>query len=544
MKPNNEKKVVDVSALSEEWNRKYNRLELSVFMKRNIYIRSHNVYTPYSFEGHAPILDVAQNLSKHPYIVAMKCAQIGWSTFMIARTLWLVDGQNLNAAFFFPNQQAMIDFVQYRINEILENSPYLQKQMELGGTDNVKIKKIGKSIIAFRATSTMTGVKSFDSDINVEDEVDEHDPETLQFTKDRLLHSKYGWIMSGSQPSIDFFGIHDVFMKSDQRYWLVKCGCGYWVNMVESFLEDPESIFSKDKTVYACKKCGKKLNPQKGQYVPKAESDIAGVQISQLFFDYQKPYDIWKKFKSTDSLIKRKNFYISVIGVPYSTDEEKPLTKEIIRQFCGSEGLKTGSTYFTYHGADQGDTVHCVFAEPTDDGKIEIVGLAKHSVLDEALYKANIERFNVTYGVIDAMPNRNWSLRMALEFPDVLKIQFFTKKYSEKEEKVLGEEAVEVITVNRDESLQDLIDCIKRGVFIFPNPDRLDGADLALYEEFEYHLTMLIKERKEDEYGKTVYQFKKKVPNHFGMALNSLRLSATGGFRQDYEMRFMNGNFY
>jgi hypothetical protein len=40
---------------------------------------------------------------------------------------------------------------------------------------------------------------------------------------------------------------------------------------------------------------------------------------------------------------------------------------------------------------------------------------------------------------------------------------------------------------------------------------------------------MLVKEYKEDENGKPLWGFKRKVENHFGMALNSMRLAIQGG---------------
>jgi hypothetical protein len=126
------------------------------------------------------------------------------------------------------------------------------------------------------------------------------------------------------------------------------------------------------------------------------------------------------------------------------------------------------------------------------------------------------------------MPNKNWSIRMALGFPGNIKIQYFAKRWAERSELLPGAETVETILTNRDESLQDTVDAIKNGLFILPDPARLSPSDLALHQEFEYHLKMLIRERSEDENGKTVYQFKKKVPNHFGMALNSLRLAYEG----------------
>ena len=515
----------------EEGDRKFASLGLEEHMASKIQVRIHNAYAPYSFAGHEPLRWIARKLGNARHLVAMKAAQVGWSTFMIVRGLWLVDGEYLHVAFFFPNQQAMIDFVQYRFDPIIDNSPYYAKlRLDMGGVDNVKIKQIGKMIIAFRATSTMTGVKSFDSDVNIEDEVDEHNPETLQFTRDRLLHSRLGYVMSGSQPSIEDYGIHAAFMESDQHWWHARCGCGTWTNPVATFMEDPEKLFAKNNkgdVFYACPSCRKKLNMQRGEYVPAVRGrEIAGVQLSHLFFDYISARDMQKKFLGANTLIKRKNFYISVIGVPYSTDDEKPITQGIIESHRSDHALRDRSEFYTYMGADQGDVVHMVFGEPTRDGRIAIIGLQKFSVLDEEAHRAAIRRMCVFQGIVDAMPNKNWAVRMAMAFPENIRIQYFAKKYAEKAEAIPGlEEGIEVMQANRDESLQDTVDAVKRGLFIFPDKSRLDGPDLALAEEFDYHLRMLIRERGEDDNGKPIYQFKKKVPNHFGMALNSLRLA-------------------
>lgn len=511
-----------------EGGRKFEKTTLEEFLVRNVVVRDGARYAPYNFGGHAPLRWITRKLSHKKHIVCMKAAQVGFSTWMIGRSLYLTDGRHMNVAFFFPNQQAMSDFVQYRIDPLLASSPYFEKLLlQTDGTDNIKIKAIGKAIYAFRSTATMTGVKSFDSDINIEDEVDEHNPEHLEFTRDRLLHSKFGFVMAGSQPSIDDYGIHAQFQDSSQHWWHVRCSCGCWNDLVALFLENPERLIQNDQ--YVCKDCQKPIDNQKGEFVPIREHEIAGIQLSQLAFKQLSPAEVLKRWqKAQTSLQKRKNFYISTIGVPFSTADEKPISQSLLVSLRGDHGLQEGAEFFTYMGADQGDTVHMVFGEPTRDNRIRIIGLGKFSVLDEDAHCNAIIRMNVYSGILDALPNKNWSIRMALGFPGNIKIQYFAKRWAERSELLPGAQDVETILTNRDESLQDTVDALKNGLFVLPDPARLSPSDLELHQEFEYHLKMLIRERSEDENGKTIYSFKKKVPNHFGMALNSLRLAYEG----------------
>lgn len=193
----------------------------------------------------------------------------------------------------------------------------------------------------------------------------------------------------------------------------------------------------------------------------------------------------------------------------------------------GDHGIPDGVNSHTYMGADQGDTVHMLFGEVTSDNRIRIYP-AKFSVLDESEINRVIDNFQVYSGIIDAMPNKNWSVRTAKRYNGYIRIQYFSKRFSMSDESVVStdeNEGIEVVNINRDESLQETVDALKSGKFLLPDKTRLSGYDLKLAEELDLHLKMLIKERGEDENGKPRYSFKKKVANHFGMALNSLRLA-------------------
>ncbi|MBW9233557.1 phage terminase large subunit family protein [Leptospira santarosai] len=515
------------------------RTSLEEFLLHNVYVKGREGLVPYSFEGYSFWRDISRESQDHEDITFIKSGQIGYSLWALARIVRKIRKTNLKGGIFFPDDTSMKDFVQDRVDPFFSSQcPILKSELDEAYVDNTRIKKFGDATLAFRGTWTKRGTKTIDLDIVMLDEVDEHDEENIEFVSDRLLASVLNWIMRGSQSSFPNMGIHADFLRTDQRFRFLKCpSCGRQTNLVERWLKDPISIFGfSDKEAlrnpnstnvfYACenKKCGKKLDNQKGEYVAKTKSNRRGYQCSQLFTP-KTPFFFYSKLLDAVTSAKRKNLTISIIGWPYSSDEEQPLQIDEICKWEGDQGLKDHSPYFTYHGADQGDTVHEVFGEPTLDGRIRIIGLHKISVLEEERYAEHITKFSVLNGIIDALPNRNWSLRMALRFPDNLKIQYFTKKFRENSEVVLGANEVGVINVNRDDSLQDTVDAIKNGLFIFPNPLLLSESDLKAYEEFKFHLTMLVREKGEDENGKPLWSFKKGVPNHYGMALNSLRIA-------------------
>ncbi|AKH77074.1 phage terminase large subunit GpA-like protein [Leptospira interrogans serovar Grippotyphosa str. 2006006986] len=506
------------------------------FLTQNVFVKGDDDLIPYSFDGYSFWRDICRESQDHPYIIFLKAAQIGYSVWALARLVWKIFRSSYKAGIYFPDDTSMKDFVQDRVEPFLNQCPILKPHLNDSNVDNTRTKKIDKATLVMRGTWTKRGTKTVDLDIVMLDEVDEHDEENIEFVGDRLLASKLNWMMLGSQPSLPNIGIHAEFLRSDQRFRLLKCpSCGHWTNLVERWLKEPISIFgfddkealrnpSSSNVFYACEKCSRKLDNQKGEYVAKTKSDRRGYQCSQLFTP-RNPFFIYNKLLKAVTSAKRKNLTISIIGWPDSSEEEQPIQLSDIEKYQGDQGLKDDSPYFTYHGADQGDTVHGVFGEPTLDGRIRIIGLYKGHILEEERYKETIQKFNVFQGIVDAMPNRNWALRMALRFQENLKIQYFKKRFQEKEEDVLGQDTVDVIHTNRDDSLEDTVDAIKKGLFIFPSPNLLSTSELADYEEFKSHLRMLIREKGEDENGKVIFHFKKKVPNHYGMALNSLRIA-------------------
>ncbi|EMO63356.1 phage terminase large subunit GpA-like protein [Leptospira borgpetersenii serovar Pomona str. 200901868] len=523
-----------IQHIIDKGDRKFSKSSFKEYLLTKVNVRTNNQIQPFSFEGHAYLQEIADLLETSQNFFGLKGGQVVLSTILIAESFYKGEKMPMKIGWFFPDSGNMKIFVQDRIFDTVNISPHLKKNADqTDSTWNVQLIKYLETTLAFRATETLKQVKTFDADMAVLDEFDEHNVEHAEFAKDRLDHSKIALMRKISQPSIEDFGIHAEWKNSNQMMWLIKCdACNEWNNLIQRFIDNPGSIFGvktgkSSKVVFACK-CGATLNPQRGNYVPaRPGHHNTGVQVSQFFNTMRTPEQHYNRWKEAITTIKKKNYYISVVGWPYSTDDEKPITQSIIDANRGEHGIPESVSTFTYMGADQGDTVHMLFGEHTSDNRIKIYP-AKFSVLSESEINNAILRYKVYSGVIDALPNKNWSVRTAKYFSDFIRIQYFAKKFSLKAEPLVtidDEEGIEVVNVNRDESLQDTVDAIKNGLFLFPDKRRLEGADLALAEELDLHLKMLIRERGEDENGKPKYGFKKKVQNHFGMALNSLRLA-------------------
>ncbi|WP_061219430.1 phage terminase large subunit family protein [Leptospira weilii] len=523
-----------IQQLIDKGERSFSNTSFIEYLLAKVYVRSSDGVSRYSFEGHAYLKEIAKKLENTKRFLALKGGQVALSTLLIAESFWRAEKGSLKLAWFFPDAGNMKIFVQDRVNDMINISPHIKKNVDqTDSIKNVQLLKYLESTLAFRATETLKQVKTFDSDINYLDEFDEQNQEHAEFANDRLDHSKLALSRVISQPSFEDFGIHAEWKNSNQCWWLIKCEtCNEWNNLVQRFIDEPGSIFGVkigkiSKVVFACK-CGAALNPQKGTYVPAfPKHQNTGVQVAQFFNTIKTPEQHYNRWKEATTSIKKKNFFISVVGWPYSTDDEKPVTQSLLDSMRGDHGIPEGVDSFTYMGADQGDTVHMLFGEHTSDNRIKIYP-AKFSVLNESEINRAIEKFKVYSGILDAMPNKNWSVRTARRYSDYIRIQYFSKRFSTQDESLVSEdesEGIQVVNVNRDESLQDTVDAIKNGLFLFPDKSRLSGYDLELAEELDLHLKMLIKERGEDDNGKPKYSFKKKVANHFGMALNSLRLA-------------------
>jgi len=519
--------VFDIaSQVGSKLFKQYGLLEWAM---KNISLMAGGKLVPFSLDGHEYLRELF-TMPEVPRETHQKAGQIGISTYCLIKVLWLLDRKALKAVYYFPTDEDVKDFAQDRANPMIDNSEYLSSKMSYEKADNLGLKQIGQSSLYFRGVWTKRKVKSIDADIIVKDELDEADQENMIFAEDRLLHSIFKFIMELSQPSKPDYGINRSFKKSDQRYLLLKCpSCGRWNNVVESF---PKNLFSSGKgdkfrAWIGCTRCKKLLNPEKCQWVPKHPSrskDHRGYQESQLFSSTIDGKFIYDKFTNAILTSEKKNFHISIIGIPYRDSDMCPITDALIEasQSPNRSGFEK-SAFSSFMGIDVGDICH-VTAWGWTGKRLRLIHIEEVLATDKARFEELIELYR-SYFVIDAMPYKPLGKHLCKKYPGWGAIQYFNAQSLIRKDEQDGEDSIPVVKHDRTTSIDEMADMLKEGFFEFPNPKMLKPDELELYEKFKSQIKNLEKEKLLDKngYEKTVY--KKNVANHFGMAMNSAFIS-------------------
>src|SRR5712691_3416976 len=332
---------------------------------------------PFRFAGHEYLRALYADTAQH--IVLSKAAQVGGTTWALLKMIRACMN-GLNGIYFFPTKTDVQYFSRTRVASLLADNPFLEKLM--ADTDTVGLKKIGDAFLYFRGTQSKIGMKSVPSDMNVLDELDEMTPEAKKFVNERLAHSDYKRIIELSNPSLPEYGIDEVFQRSDQRHWQMKCpSCGAWTSLEKEFpvklgqevriiLPRPDGTFYR-----ACPKCGAELDLAAGEWVPDYPGRlIHGYQISQLFSSKVDPGEILKEYRTTKF---PDRFYNLKIGIPWA-DLDRRLDVPSILSLCGEAPMLEGSQGPCSMGVDTGKDLHVVIlqGDHEDYRKHQVVHLA------------------------------------------------------------------------------------------------------------------------------------------------------------------------
>ncbi len=410
---------------------------------------------------------------------------------------------------------------------MIEENEYLKSRVT--GIDNVGLKHIGDSSIFFRGMFSKRKVKSVDADYIILDELDEADPENKEYAKDRILHSQLRWMSQLSQPSVPDFGIDQEYQESDQRVWALQCArCNHWnffnPNEPNEAWEYASKFLYRGK--WTCTKCGKDLEVKNMEWIALRPSvkDKRGYHLTQLYSKIIPVEKIAKDIeRSREKRVLRMRVFNSLFGIAYTDEIRQPVTEDVILSAQGDFGLLP-EAQMSYMGVDVGDVLHITIGRDLGDG-IQLLHLEYTE--DWGRLKTLMSQYGVWLCLIDAMPYKNSAKGFAREFPDRIVLQYFKDTSRERGDVIeqKEEDGLPVIRVGRTESLDETTDQVRLGEFVFPNPRKLTFEQVQAYEIFKSHLKKLIKDLKEDDKGRKWFEYKHNVANHFGMALNSLRLA-------------------
>jgi hypothetical protein len=302
--------------------------------------------------------------------------------------------------YLFPSRSDVIDFSKGRVSPLIDDNPETLGKW-IKETDAANIKQIHNCFIYFRGMRARAGLKSVPVDMLIADELDEAPQNSIDMAMERMSHSEHKEVLKLSNPTIPDYGIDAAFQQTDQRYWLLKCyACKEYTCLEDTF---PECLKETSRGVIrACVKCGKKLDPSRGEWVAKKSgvTDKHGYHFSQLFSHYVEPGDILHQYRTTNNM---QDFMNLKIGVAY-VDAENRLSIEEVLALCGSEGIASSDSGPCFMGVDQGKDLHVVIGKKDCAKAGEIIHLGVYKDWEELDRLMRV--FSVSRCVVDALPVR------------------------------------------------------------------------------------------------------------------------------------------
>lgn len=318
------------------------------------FIFKHGIKTernePLDLKQHLFLFDIFSDLS--PLQVVMKPAQVGLTTLEIIKLFWVAYTKKMEIIFTMPTDGDIVDFVGSRVNRIIANNPIFQEWT--ADRDNIETKKIGDAMCYFRGTHTKRAAISVPADCVIHDEVDSSSQMVIADYESRLKHSKYKWRWYFSHPSTEGTGVHKMWVRSDQKHWLIRCrSCTQ-----EQYLSWPESI-DQDKEIYVCKHCNAGLSDDErriGRWAKKKgmeDQPFSGYWISSLMCPWVSAKEIVENFHNKDP----EYFSTKVLGLPYVGGGNKVLREDITKNLTTKINDQSGRIVI---GCDTGKHVHYV----------------------------------------------------------------------------------------------------------------------------------------------------------------------------------------
>lgn len=268
------------------------------------------------FRNHRFMIDPFNDM--HPEQVYIKSAQVGGSVMMILKTLWMCNYMHTNIGYVLPSQNIIKDFVTPKVDPLISSNKVIT---DLISRDSVSLKQIGDRFLYFRGAFSDREAIAISLDVLVLDELDRMPNQTVINTYDsRLQASEFGYRWRLSNPSVPGYGVHELYMNSDQRHWFVKCThCGHNMFMDYEASDEGNHYIDKDRAVFACGKCAGELSDtdrRNGEWVAKwaSRSDFRhGYWMSQLIA----PWVSAKRIIDQADESSAEFFYNFVLGKPY-----------------------------------------------------------------------------------------------------------------------------------------------------------------------------------------------------------------------------------
>lgn len=174
--------------------------------------------------------------------------------------------------YMMPSEKLVERFSKLRFTPMFEDNPWLKKYLLV---NNVNEKIInGGSLIFVGARAQKVGgtsvkdsdaLRTFECDCVIRDEIDRHDMDMVEQSKQRLNYSLIRQEVNLGSPTYPEYGIDTLYEQSDQSLWQIQCPSCDKHTCLETDWES--AIVLKDGEWYrSCLHCRYKLDPNKGEW--------------------------------------------------------------------------------------------------------------------------------------------------------------------------------------------------------------------------------------------------------------------------------------
>lgn len=349
----------------------------------------------------------------------MKSGQCGISAAAVSLTLWAGDILSANVLYVLPGAADAYDFSDSRVTPAIQDCPYLAVQFA-EGTDNKGLKRIGNAWLYFRGSVSEKKALSIPADILVLDEYDRLDQRNVPAFRKRLGSPKSMKLTRQfSNPSLPQFGIHKLYLDSDQRTWLVRCPrCRHERPVIWEQLEGDEHHVDEERGLRVCGKCGRPLPRAAiadGRWVAAQVRDRRGYHVSKLIVPDQDLAELVEEHSSSDETTLQAHFNFD-LGEPYSPKGGQ-LSEETVR--ANQRDYQPPDAYtgpdWVSAGVDVGKVLHVRISRWMASGLPAPLYVGEVPSFEEL---ENLwTRYDVNFGLIDWQPEERKAREFAARFP-------------------------------------------------------------------------------------------------------------------------------
>jgi len=323
------------------------------------WIIKHNVKTergyPLDFYEHPFMFDIYADFT--PDQCGMKAAQIGFTQEAMTKMMYLGEKMNLEMIYTLPTDTDVKEMVGGKMNRIIDQNPHFQTLTK--DKDTIEQKKIAHAMAYFRGTWTQKASMMVPADVLLHDEIDTSKQDVIEGYQSRMAHSRFKWRWTFSHPSVEGYGVHAEWLRSDQKHWLVTCGAC----KKSRYLKFPDSI-CMERQCYQCRVCHAEITTdmrRQGHWLAKYPSvPRSGYHIPLMIAPWiEAPYIIEKSKQPHQEL-----FYNRVLGLPYVGKGNKITENEIMQNWVNQAHPKVEKDDPVVIGVDTGLNQHFVVGSP------------------------------------------------------------------------------------------------------------------------------------------------------------------------------------